>query len=95
MNYELSKRFIKSFDALPRQIQAKTEKALALFFANPIPPYHPSLRIKKLRRPDNIWEGRVDQFYRFTFMFQKDTDTGETVCIFRNVGRHEIIDHEP
>lgn len=42
-----------------------------------------------------ICEGRIDDFYRFTFEYLTDDDTGEEVCYFRNIGRHDILDHNP
>lgn len=43
---------------------------------------------------ESIWEGRVNRFYRFTFEYITD-DEEETVCLFRNIGRHDILDHNP
>ncbi len=56
---------------------------------------HPSLGVKKMKGHKNIWEGRVDDFYRFTFEFQVDPDSNEQICVFRNIGRHDILDHNP
>lgn len=92
MIYERTRRFDKSLDSLPANIQAKAFKAIRLFVDNPD---HPSLQIKKMKKYVGIWEGRVDQFYRFTFEYDQDTNTGETICRFRNVGRHDILDRSP
>lgn len=91
MKYQRTARFRKSFDALPKEIQAKVHKAFVLFKQNP---QHPSLRVKKMELPGDIWEGRLDNFYRFTFEYVTD-EQGEKECIFRNVGRHDILDHSP
>ena len=48
------------------------------------------------------YEG-IDQFYRFTFQYldnpdynpEKDNEAKQTICQFRNIGRHEIIDTAP
>src|SRR5713226_3078109 len=96
MKFQNSKRFLKAFAALPKPIQAKAQKAFALFVAKPTYPYHPSLVVKKLKGLQSdvdVWEGRIDQFYRFTFNYYKDPESGEAICIFRNMGRHDIIDH--
>lgn len=92
MKYHRTPRFKKAFKRLPKTIRAKVPKAFALFQANP---QHPSLGVKKIQGRDDLWEGRIDIFYRFTFEYQTDSETGEQVCLFRNIGRHEIIEHDP
>jgi mRNA interferase RelE/StbE len=92
MFYRRSPKFRKALKALPKDIQAKVPKAFELFQENRD---HPSLGVKKVKGHDNIWEGRIDRFYRFTFEFIEDEDTSETGILFRNIGRHEIVDHEP
>ncbi len=92
MIHRRSPEFKKAFKALPKPIQAKAVKAFALFKENP---RHPSLGVKKIKGWDNLWEGRVDVFYRFTFEYLTHPESGETVCWFRNIGPHDIIEHEP
>jgi hypothetical protein len=91
MIYRRRRKFKKSFAELPHDIQEKTFKAFELFKGNP---QHPSLRIKKMKLPGDIWEGRKDDFYRFTFEYVTG-EQGETICYFRNIGRHDILDHSP
>lgn len=93
MKFRKSKRFDKSFDNLPSEIQEKARKAFSLFKVQPHPPFHPSLVIKKIRGTNNIWEGRVDRFYRFTFEILKEDD--EIVYFFRNIGPHDITSTHP
>ena len=81
-----SERFLKAFKALPRDIQGKVIKAFALFQENR---EHPSLVIKKIKGMEGVWEGRIDKQYRFTFHYETDKATGETICVFRNVDNHE------
>jgi mRNA interferase RelE/StbE len=92
MKYQRTKRFKKAFKELPESVKEKVAKAFSLFRENP---QHPSLSIKKMKGHRDIWEGRVDDFYRFTFEYQAVPDSDETVCIFRNIGRHDILDHDP
>jgi mRNA interferase RelE/StbE len=92
MIYERTRRFNKSLDSLPANIQEKTFKALTLFVNDP---QHPSLQVKKMKKHKGIWEGRVDKFYRFTFEYYRDDANNQMVCSFRNVGRHDILDHSP
>jgi hypothetical protein len=37
----------------------------------------------------NIWEGRIDRQYRFTFQFEKDEDSGKVICVFRTMDNHD------
>jgi mRNA-degrading endonuclease RelE of RelBE toxin-antitoxin system len=91
MIYRRTRRFKKSFQRLPQHIQEKAIKAFSLFKDDP---RHPSLRIKKMQGVENIWEGSVDISYRFTFHFDVDEQSGETICVFRNIGPHDILDSD-
>jgi plasmid maintenance system killer protein len=83
--FRRTERFLEAFRVLPVNIQSKTLKALALFGQNQ---RHPSLEVKKLQGRDGIWEARVNQKYRFTVHYEKDT-SGETICVLRNVDNHD------
>lgn len=74
--------FKKDFKRLPLEIQERIEKQLRLLISNP---RHPSLHIKKMNDPRNIWEVRITQSYRLTFQVEKDT------YILRRVGTHDIL----
>lgn len=50
---------------------------------------HPSLRIKKIYRSQNIYEGSVNLYYRFTFQFIKGG------ILLRNIGKHDITLAQP
>lgn len=56
------------------------KKAIRLLDENP---RHPSLRVRKIQGVENIFEGRVDQKYRFSFEFSGDDK------ILRNVDNHD------
>ncbi len=92
MQYRRLPSFYKSLKDLPPDIRAKLPKAFELFQADRS---HPSLDIKPVKGREGIWEGRIDRFYRFTFEYGQDEETGETICWFRNVGRHEIVKRSP
>jgi len=92
MRYVRTARFKKALKTLPKTIKAKIPKAFALFQENP---QHPSLGVKKIKGRENTWEGRIDDFYRFTFEYQADPNNSESICVFRNIGRHDIIEHAP
>lgn len=72
MNIAKIKGFTKGYQRLPAHIQKKIDKQLRLLSQNL---RYPSLRTKKLEGIDNVWEGRVDRFYRFIFKYYySDTD---------------------
>ena len=54
------------------------------------PPFHSSLRIRKMQGHPGIREGHVTLQVVFTFHIEPDPDTGELIYVFRNIGTHEI-----
>ncbi|MBI5788197.1 MAG: hypothetical protein HZA78_05020 [Candidatus Schekmanbacteria bacterium] len=84
MKILFTKPFIKDYQFLPAKLQKLTDKHLELLFSNP---QHPSLRIKKMEDPREIWEGRISYSYRFTFQKVEDT------YILRRIGSHDILKH--
>jgi mRNA interferase RelE/StbE len=86
MKYRRTEYFKSAFNKLPAEIQGKASKAFLLFRDNP---HHPSLRVKRVRGMPGVWEGRIDIRHRFTFHFEGD------MCVFRNIGKHEIIERNP
>ena len=82
MRIERTEQFKRDFISLPESLKRRTEKQLRLLMENP---RHPSLRIRKMEDPRNIWEGRVTKGYRFTFQVQGDT------CLLRRIGTHGIL----
>lgn len=77
----LTHRFKKAYQRLPAPIQQEVKKALRLLDENP---RHPSLQVKKIKgRTDNIYEGRIDKKYRFSFQFEGNDK------ILRNVDNHD------
>ncbi|MCK4728381.1 MAG: hypothetical protein KAT27_05620, partial [Desulfobacterales bacterium] len=64
MKLHPTKTFAKNYRKLPEEIKKATHKQLKLLLSNP---QHPSLNIKKMQDPRNIWEARVSESYRFTF----------------------------
>lgn len=84
MQFRRTERFKKALRALPAPIQEKAIKALRLLAENP---RHPSLQVKKIQGMENIWEGRVDQKYRFTFQLENEDD--QMVIVLRNIDNHD------
>jgi len=84
MKIAFTKTFIHNYRKLSREIQKTLDKQLKILITNP---KHPSLNIKKMNDPREIWEGRVTASYRFTFHIQKD------LYLLRQVGTHDILKH--
>ena len=77
--------FARDFKGLPKEIQARTEKAIQRLAQNPS---YPSLRVKKMQGLRDIWEASVTMSYRLTFH-----RAGEAI-ILRRVGTHDILKTE-
>ena len=82
MKILFTKTFVRNYRKLPKNIQDSVDKQLDLLMSDP---RHPSLNIKKMNDPRNIWEGRVTISYRFTFHMENDT------FIMRKVGTHDTL----
>ena len=82
MKLIFTKPFIKAYRDLSPEIQKITDKQLGLLLSNP---RHPSLHIKKMEDPREIWEGRVTVSYRFTFQIVRDA------FLLRKIGTHDIL----
>jgi mRNA-degrading endonuclease YafQ of YafQ-DinJ toxin-antitoxin module len=77
-----TKPFDKDFEALPLRIKNLALKKFDMLLHNP---RHPSLRVKKMEDPRDIWEGSITKNYRFTFQIQGDT------YLLRRAGTHDIL----
>lgn len=77
-----TKSFVKDYRRLPANIQSRVNKQLAYLLENFD---HPSLNLKKMKDPRNIWEGRISRSYRFTFQIE-----GE-LYILRRVSTHDVL----
>ena len=82
MQFLRTERFKKDFQHLPAEIQARTEKVLERFVANP---RHPSLHVKTMEGAPGIWELRVSDNYRVTFQRFPGG------VLLRRIGTHNIL----
>ena len=82
MQIFFTKSFKRDYKKLPADIQSAVDKQLAWLLENP---NHPSLNLKKMKDPRDIWEGRVTHGYRFTLQIKNNQ------CIMRRVGPHDIL----
>jgi len=76
----LTESFRRSYKKLPGEIQEKADRQIETLAENL---RHPSLRVKKIKGTQEIWEARVDRGYRMTFA------VNDGVIILRQVGPHD------
>lgn len=82
MKLLFTKTFVRDYRRLPDDMQKTVDKQLELLISNP---QHPSLNIKKMNDPREIWEGRITAAYRLTFQIEGD------IYVLRKVGTHDIL----
>ena len=82
MKLLFTKNFIRDYRKLPERIKRTADKQLELLLSDS---RHPSLNIKKMQDPRDIWEGRITKSYRFTFQVKED------VYVLRKIGTHDIL----
>ncbi|MSQ48545.1 MAG: hypothetical protein EXR78_09235 [Deltaproteobacteria bacterium] len=70
MTFRFTDKAVRDYNALSAVLQARVDKQLALLLQNL---RHPSLRAKKYDEARDIWQGRVNQVYRFYFQILGDT----------------------
>lgn len=70
MKLLFTKTFIQDYQRLFFYIQKQTDRQLTRLVKDV---YHSSLRIKKIKDSRDIWEGRINKNYRFTFQIEEDT----------------------
>jgi hypothetical protein len=86
MPIQLTERFIKQYNHLPKAIQLKVDKALAFLDADF---RHPGLRSHPIESAPGVIEAYVDHKYRITFERHGDT------FILRNVDNHDECLRQP
>jgi len=70
MKFRLTTKAERDYNALSPSLQARIDKQLALLLHNL---RHPSLQAKKYDEARDVWQGRVNQSYRFYFRIEGDT----------------------
>jgi len=81
----LGKTFKKQFEALPVEIKKKALLAETLFIKNP---FHPSLRLHKLKgRMRGFWSISINRKYRIIF-----NPLGGGEFVYTNIGKHSIYE---
>lgn len=74
--------FARMYAKLPADTRKKVDRRLT-YLAQDL--RHPGVKAKKMTSVDDIWEGRVNGGYRFTFQIHGDT------IILRKVGPHDVL----
>lgn len=82
MKFQTTRPFAHDYARLPAEVKGPVDKQLALLLSNP---RHPSLRLKKIRGTEDIWEARVTRGYRMTLQIAGDT------FILRRIGAHDLL----
>lgn len=82
----LTKSFQKRFKKKTPEMQTAIQKCFSRLGDDP---QHPSLRVRKMKGRDGVWEARVDRKNRVTFHWEKGT-----ICM-RNHCNHDILDRNP
>ncbi|MDI6731338.1 MAG: hypothetical protein QME05_01990 [Candidatus Margulisbacteria bacterium] len=89
MKFYYSEKFKKLFRKLPGTIKNRFEKQFKLMEKDI---RHPSLHVKKMQGNADIWEARINEQYRFTFItFNWQSET----VIFRVIGKHDEALNNP
>ena len=60
-------RFLRRFKKLPAETKRKLEKQITFLLKDL---HHPSLRAKKYDEARDVWQARVNGFYRFYFRIE-------------------------
>ena len=82
MNLTRTNRFKRDYKKLPPHIQKQTDRKLQYLSSDLT---HPSLRIKRVRKYTDVFEGSITKDYRFLFHI-----AGEGYTLLR-VGTHDIL----
>lgn len=80
MRIARTESFKKAWRRLTEEQKALARKAIENLVINI---RYPSLRVKKIRGTEHIWEARVSRTLRITFQIKDDA------IILRNIGRHD------
>ncbi len=82
MKIQTTRPFDRDYARLSEELKERVDKQLTLLLRNP---RHPSLRLKKIRGTEDIWEVRVTGGYRMTMQIAGD------ILILRRVGAHDVL----
>lgn len=92
MKHRRTVLFKALFKNLPADVRAQAKKQFRLFAKNRT---HPSLNVERVKGYPGVWSGRVSRAYRWTFHFEEDEQTGDTICVHRVIGKHQEVYRKP
>jgi mRNA-degrading endonuclease RelE of RelBE toxin-antitoxin system len=75
--------FKRDYKKLPERIQKQADKKLRYLVENVA---HPSLRVKRVQKYTDVFEGSITESYRFLFQI-----TTEGYILLR-IGKHDILE---
>jgi mRNA-degrading endonuclease RelE of RelBE toxin-antitoxin system len=79
---QTTRSFDRLFKRLPKHIRSEALEKVGMYLNTPA---HPSLRAKRIRGTDRLWELSVTMNYRITFEVEDDR------VILRRIGTHDIL----
>jgi mRNA-degrading endonuclease YafQ of YafQ-DinJ toxin-antitoxin module len=77
-----TRTFDRLFKRLPSHIRTEAIEKVVMYLNDPA---HPSLRAKRIRGSERLWELSVTMNYRITFEVEDDR------VILRRIGTHDIL----
>ncbi len=82
MKVRTTATFDRDYAGLPEAVRRQADRQLARLLGDA---RHPSLRLKKMKGREGIWEIRVNDGYRITLQIE-----GE-VWTLRRIGTHDVL----
>jgi mRNA-degrading endonuclease RelE of RelBE toxin-antitoxin system len=86
LNIYFSDLFLESVEKLPEDVKKALKKKLGIMADNP---RHPSLRTKKIKGHENIFEASITMSMRMTWEYFEDG------VLLRNIGEHDKALNKP
>lgn len=83
MKLRRTERFLRDYKGLPASVRRQTDRKLLYLVENI---GHPSLRVKRVRGREGVFEGSINMSYRFLFQISSDG------YVLLRIGRHSILD---
>jgi len=78
-----TQRFLEDYRKLPAQVQKQTDRKLQYLVKNV---GHPSLRVKRVRKYEEVYEGSINMEYRFLFLIMTEG------YLLLRIGKHDILE---
>jgi hypothetical protein len=76
-------RLLQDYKKLPAQVRKHTDRKL-LYLARDIG--HPSLRVERVRKYADVYEGSINMQYRFLFQIASEA------YVLLRIGKHDILE---